>query len=197
MNKRQFLSGAAAFGVASSAFAGKHETNNAGHADAPAVLTISGDIDRHNRGGVDVLDRLFEKQLVEFANAYAFDFPSLMRLPAVTIRPTLEYDAKPHTLSGPLLGDVLRVAGASSSASAQVMLRAIDGYAVMVSLENLRAWRYIVATHLDGKPMPLGGLGPLWVVYDADRVPEQASKPLKERFVTCPWAVYHVQVKAG
>ena len=197
MNKRQFLSGAAAFSVAPAAFAAKHETSGAAHATSPAVLTISGDIGRHNRGGVDVFDRLFEKQLVKFDKAYAFDFPALMRLPAVTIRPTLEYDQQPHTLAGPLLADVLQVAGVTGAGTAQVMLRAIDGYAVMVSLENLRAWRYIVATHLDGKPMPLGGLGPLWAVYDADRVPEQASKPLKERFVTCPWAIYHVQVNAG
>jgi hypothetical protein len=43
--------------------------------------------------------------------------------------------------------------------------------------------------------MPLGGLGPLWAVYDADRVPEMAGKPLPERFNACPWALYHVEVQ--
>jgi hypothetical protein len=47
---------------------------------------------------------------------------------------------------------------------------------------------------VDGKPMPLGGLGPLWAVYDADRVPEMAAKPLAQRFAACPWALYHIDV---
>jgi hypothetical protein len=47
---------------------------------------------------------------------------------------------------------------------------------------------------MDGKPMPLGGLGPLWAIYDADNIPELAAKPLKERFVLCPWGLYQIQV---
>jgi hypothetical protein len=57
------------------------------------------------------------------------------------------------------------------------------------------ARRVIVATHIDGAPMPLGGLGPLWAVHDADRIPELAALPLAQRFTTCPWALYHVEVR--
>ncbi len=32
--------------------------------------------------------------------------------------------------------------------------------------------------------MPLGGLGPLWAMIDA------------ERFSECPWALYHIEVQA-
>lgn len=74
------------------------------------------------------------------------------------------------------------------------MLRAVDGYAAVITAAEARARRYIVATHLDGAPMPLGGLGPLWAVYDADRVPQMAARPLAERFGACPWALYHVEV---
>ncbi len=42
--------------------------------------------------------------------------------------------------------------------------------------------RFILATHLDGRPMALGGLGPLWAVYDADNVAPFKDKPVKERF---------------
>jgi hypothetical protein len=45
--------------------------------------------------------------------------------------------------------------------------------------------------------MPLGGLGPLWAVYDADRVPEMAAKPVNERFAVCPWGLYHIDVQQG
>jgi hypothetical protein len=54
----------------------------------------------------------------------------------------------------------------------------------------------MVATHLDGHPMALGGLGPLWAVVDADRVPALAALPLAERFGACPWALYHIEVQA-
>jgi hypothetical protein len=56
---------------------------------------------------------------------------------------------------------------------------------------------FIVATRLDRRPMPLGGLGPLWAVYDADRFPEMAAKPVNQRFALCPWALYHIDVEAG
>ena len=43
--------------------------------------------------------------------------------------------------------------------------------------------------------MPLGGLGPLWAVYDADRFPDMAAKPVTERFGLCPCGLYHIDVQ--
>ena len=64
-----------------------------------------------------------------------------------------------------------------------------------MSLADAHGYRMIVATRLDGVPMSLGGLGPLWAVYDADRLPAFKDKPLKERFAMCPWGLYHIDVK--
>jgi len=91
---------------------------------------------------------------------------------------------------------VVAAAGAPTDAH-NLLLRAIDGYAVAVSLADARKYRFIVATELDGRPMPLGGLGPLWAVYDADRFPEAAAKPLAARFSLCPWGLYHIEVQRG
>jgi hypothetical protein len=66
----------------------------------------------------------------------------LARLPAVTIRPTLEYSAKPHRLFGPLLGSVVEATGVASDARVMLALRAIDGYTVAVSLAGARATAY-------------------------------------------------------
>jgi hypothetical protein len=112
---------------------------------------------------------------VSFRKAYVFDDAALRELPAQTIRPTLEYDGKTHTLRGPLLVDVLARAGARLEDKTVLVLRAVDGYNVELPLAQARARRFIAATHVDGKPMPLGGLGPLWAVYDADRVPDMAE----------------------
>jgi hypothetical protein len=192
MNKREFL-GAAALAGAGPVL---------GQAPAiavkgPALLTVTGAIRRPNRGRFDpALDQMMHKQKVSFELAFAFDFTTMANLPALNIKPTLEYDGKAHVLRGPLLLDVLAFAGARPADSARLVLRAVDGFAVTLSVEKARRQRCMVATHLDGKPMPLGGLGPLWAVVDADRIAELAPKPLAERFGACPWGLYHIEVQA-
>jgi hypothetical protein len=63
-----------------------------------------------------------------------------------------------------------------------------------VSIADARKYRFIIATRLDGKPMPLGGLAPLWAIYDADRYPEMAAKPVSQPLASCPWGLYHLDV---
>lgn len=203
MKKRQFLTaaGAAALALpAAHASAGtpmSPASPAAPTARGPALLTVTGAISQPNRGPFDpVTDQMMHKQKLSFDRAHAFDYNALLVLPAFTIRPTLEYDGKPHLLRGPALVDVVKAAGASLADSGKLVLRAVDGYAAVLSLAQARAQRYIVATHLDGAPMALGGLGPLWAIYDADQVPGMAAKPLPERFGACPWALYHIDVQA-
>ena len=97
-------------------------------------------------------------------------------------------------LRGPLLLDVVALSSTHPREDGKLLLRAVDGYAVALPVAQARAQRFIVATHLDGKPMALGGLGPLWAVYDADRFADMAARPVAERFGACPWALYHIEV---
>jgi hypothetical protein len=192
MNKRQFLGTAALAAVAAPGAAQASPI-----ARGPALLTVTGAITKNNRGPFNpALDQMMHKQNVSFQRAFTFDFGELARLDARTIRPTLEYDAKPHQLRGPLLTDVLAQAGAHGGDQARLLLRAVDGYAAEMTVKQARAQGFIVATHLDGQPIPLGGLGPLWAVYDADRVPEMAGKTLVQRFAGCPWGLYHIEVNS-
>jgi hypothetical protein len=191
MDKRQFLGAALVTGALP--LAGQAAT---APARGPTLLTVTGAIARSNRGPFDpVLDQMMHKQQVGFTKAWAFDYPSLLELAPQTIRPTLEYDARPHTLRGPLLLDVAARAGASVNDKTVFVLRAVDGYNVEVTAGEARARRTIVATHIDGNPMPLGGLGPLWAIHDADRVPDMAALPLAQRFAACPWGLYHIEVR--
>ncbi|WP_426207731.1 molybdopterin-dependent oxidoreductase [Massilia sp. TWP1-3-3] len=191
MDKRQFMGAALAASAPFSAAAPASAPATAG----PALLTVSGAIARANRGAVDpTRDLMMFKQKVQFAAARTFDFASLLSLPATTNRTTLEYDAKVHVLRGPLLTDVLAIAGARPAGGVQLLLRGVDGYVAALTVAQARAQRFIVATHLDGQPMALGGLGPLWAIPDADRVPELAARPLAQRFGGCPWSLYHIDV---
>jgi hypothetical protein len=201
MKKRQFMSNvvgsAVAGGLAAALPARASAATSPAAANGPVLLTVTGAIGKPNRGKFDpVRDQMMFKQKLSFEKAHAFTFAALAALPAVTIKPTLEYDAKAHTLSGPLLLDVVKAAGGALGDDVKLVLRAVDGYAATVTVAQARAQRYIVATHMDGAAMALGGLGPLWAIYDADKVPGMAGKPLPERFGSCPWALYHIEVAA-
>ena len=197
MKKRNFLHAAltgAIAGTGSTAIPA-HAQNGPKAYSGPILLTVSGLIGAGNRGALDALDQMMAKQKIGFAKAHAFDFAMLTSMTAVTIKPTLEYDNKQHKLRGPLLMDVMKASGVKPAQKTALLLRAVDGYAALVPMAEVMKRRFILATHLDDRPMALGGLGPLWAVYDADRFPDMAAKPVTERFSSCPWAIYHVEVK--
>jgi hypothetical protein len=201
MQKRPFLKATMAAGLAAGIGATPARTSardgSRRTAHGPALLTVSGSIGAGNRGPFDpALDQMMAKHKVAaFDRAQTFDFDAIAALPAVTIKPTLEYDGRPHVLKGPLLVEVLQASGAKLTDKTAVLVRAVDGYAAQIAGAEARKRGFIVATHLDGRPLPLGGLGPLWVVYEADRFTDRVAKPLPERFESCPWATYHVEVK--
>jgi hypothetical protein len=192
MKKRHFLSALAAAGALPSLARPAPKS-----ARGPALLTVTGAIAKPNRGAFDpVTDQMMHKQKLHFDKAYAFDFPALDGLPPVTIRPVLEYDRKQHVLSGPLLLDVLKAAGAPLDGTVRLTLRAVDGYAVTLTVAQAQAQRFIVALRMDGAAMALGGLGPLWAIYEPEQVPEMAGRAVQDRFGSCPWALYHIDVQA-
>jgi hypothetical protein len=192
MDKRHFLTALAAAGALPTLTQAAPKP-----ARGPALLTVTGAIGKTNRGPFDqVTDQMMYKQKLRFEKAFAFDFAALEALPSVSIKPVLEYDRKAHALSGPLLLDVMKAVGAPAEGSTRLTLRAVDGYAVTVTVAQARAQRFIVATRLDGAPMALGGLGPLWAIYEPEKFPEMASRAVQDRFGSCPWALYHIDVQA-
>lgn len=202
MKKRQFLSTAATsiiagLGASAHAASAKLTTHTILQPSGPAILTIAGAIERSNRGPTDpVIDQMMHKQNVQFERAFAFDLAALQQLPAVTINPTLEYDSKPHQLRGPRLAAVLDMLGADKAAETQIVFHSVDGYMPQLSFSQLRQYGYILATHIDGQPLSIGGFGPIFAIYDADRIAEQAQKPLDQRFALCPWGLYCIEVVA-
>ena len=195
MNKRDFLNVSALIGAASLS---PTPALAAASTTGPTLLTVGGLVPQGNRPALDPeLDQMMAKHGVRFGQAFTFDAAALQKLPKTRIRPTLEYDGKVHTLSGPALLDVLSAAGVKADPGLRLGIRALDGYNVEISVADVAAYRMILATHMDGQPMGLGGLGPQWAVYDADRLAAFKDKPLKERFGLCPWGVYYIDVAQG
>ena len=192
MNRRGFITTVASGAAVTLPAVGTAATTRA---SSPPLLTLTGAIAKTNRGAFDpTRDILMGKHGVKFDKAFAIDYPTLAGLPSKRIDVTLEYDRKRHELRGPLLADVLALASSTTTDAAVLHMRAVDGYAPALTLGDARRFQYIVALRLDGRPLALGGLGPLWAIYEADRFPEIAAKPLDQRFATCPWAMYHVDV---
>ena len=192
MNKRSFIGSC----LAVASLPAGAQVSRSARAAGPALLTITGAIGKTNRGAFDpASDVLMSKHKLEFSSAYAIDWQALTKLASKSIQPTLEYDNKPHKLTGPSLTDVLALAQAKASGNTTLALRAIDGYAPTITANDASRYGFIVATHRDGVPLHVGGLGPLWAVYDADSFPDMAARPVSERFAACPWGMYHIEVR--
>ena len=201
MNKRHFLSQSMAMVLGAAGVTGVAGLASAGTkaASAPSereiVLTITGGIAKTNRASFDPMtDQLMYKHGIKFDSAFTFSLQELLAMPSVTIHPTMEYDAKPHALRGPRLMDVLEKAGLIVKPGGSLLLHAIDGYSPELKLQQAQKTNYIIATHFDGKQMPIGGFGPLFLIYDADQYTEAKQKSLQERFAGCPWGLYCIEV---
>ena len=90
-------------------------------------------------------------------------------------------------IRGPLLSDILKMAGATGST---VTLSALDGFAVELTPEELSAHEWVLGLLADGKPLGLGDKGPIWLAYDTsglDALPAGSDA----KWV---WSVFHIEV---
>jgi len=200
MKKRQFLTSAAGLmvGAVSGSINSAHALASKEKNDSQVIITITGDIKSTNRGGLDpVKDQLMYKRGIKFNKAHAFTLADIEKLPTKTISPTMEYDGRVHKLSGPRLIDVLTKVGFASSKDVKILMYGLDGYTPQVSLADVQKYDFILATRIDGELLSIGGFGPLFAIYDADRIKEFSKKPLNQRFVACPWGLYCIEVKSS
>lgn len=139
------------------------------------------------------------KHGIQFNAAYALDAAALQRMPQVTIRPTLEYDAKRHTLKGPLKTTTVLAcaAGVPANSPVQLVLRAVDGYTVNISLAGLptptTCWWPPTST---ANPWPWAAWARSGLCTTPMCCPPFRAKPSKNSFALCPWkSRYHIDVQ--
>jgi hypothetical protein len=145
------------FCLAGAALAGGHTPTG------PVILTVGGDLPAPNAPGARAGDMSFMGYLdLEFADGYAFDQAALAALEQHSITATLAVADGPVTWSGPRLSDVLAAAGAEGRMAHPI---ALDGYQPDLPWEAIAAHQPILATHGDGVPLGLGGIGPAMIVF--------------------------------
>ena len=159
-------------------------------AQEPAILTITGEIDRTNRPPFDAFrDALFGALDEPFQKAYAFSRADLLALPQVELTVSYPTWPAPVIVTGPLLADVLATVGATGDT---VLAQAVDGYSPSLKLSELGDAPVVLALEADGAPLPIGGRGPVWLVYPSD-----AKGSAAEDDSGLPWALFHLKVTSG
>jgi hypothetical protein len=151
------------------------------------ILTVAGDITHTNRGAFDPkLDGFMKYHEIEFEKAHTFDIAMLEDFPMSEIKCQPPQYSTNVTFQGPLLRDVLKALGAER---ASIQTRALDGFAVDLTSEQVKAKDWILATRVNGKPFGIGDRGPVWMIHtpSTEKVPDEEEK-------NWPWALFYIQV---
>jgi len=137
----------------------------------PVVLTITGTVEKANRGPFDpFMDGLLKSHGVTgFQKAATFDVAMLEALGMKSL--TVRYPEWPkgYTFEGPLLRDVLKAAGARGSA---IRFLGLDGYEPEIPVTDAYNHDAVLAVKADGRYLGIGDRGPVWLVYPRDTDPK-------------------------
>jgi hypothetical protein len=157
----------------------------------PVVLTVSGSIEKTNRGTLDALERhesLFKYHEIAFERAAQFDLGALERLGMHEVTVSHPGWPKAFTFEGPLLRDVLAAVGATGRI---VRILALDGYAAEIPISEIHDRPFIVAVKRDGRYLGIGDQGPTWIIAP----PQTDPTPGHEQGSEWVWAAFYVAVE--
>lgn len=144
-------------------FAPQTIANEVGEA---VILTITGNMTKHNRGPIDSFDdAVFAHLDVKFDKAYTFTLSELKSLPQKILKVRYKDWPREVVAVGPAITDVLKAAGAQGT---KILVQSIDGYAPEFTGEDIARDKLILALNADGKPLGLGGRGPIWLLGPPD-----------------------------
>lgn len=169
-------------------------SNATGAMEAPqpsgaVILTVAGKIAHSNRGPLEPKrDGFLNHHEVAFERALQLDRQMLAGLEQGAVRARPSALSAAATFTGPLLHEVLKLAGANP---ATVRFLALDGYGAELTGPDLRDKTWILATEMDGRPLALGGLGPIWLM----RPPASGVELAEEEGRRWVWALFYMEVK--
>ena len=118
-----------------------------------------------------------------------FDMAMLEALPQHSFTTATPWFKEPKRFTGPLLRDVLAAAGAKGTALRAV---ALNDYKVEIPVDDAMKYKVVMATRLDGQPMPVREKGPLFIIYPYDESADLRS----ERFYSrSAWQLRTLEVR--
>jgi hypothetical protein len=137
------------------------------------ILTLYGAIDRVDRGPMDpATEPLFARYGIEFETACVLNFGAMDALDQHTIRTDFPAGGDVHAFTGPLVRDVLAIGGVTGGT---LVITALDGYQREIPVALMTEHDVIFAIRKDGDDLPLGGLGPVMLVWPRGTDPALAD----------------------
>ncbi len=118
-----------------------------------------------------------------------FDLAMLDALPQHGFTTATPWFKTPRRFSGPLLRDVLAAAGAQGKALKAV---ALNNYKAEIPADDAQAFKMLMATRLDDKPMSLREKGPLFIIYPFD---DNAELRQERYYSRSAWQLRALEVK--
>lgn len=156
------------------------------HTGSQVILTVTGDITTSNRPAFNSFtDAYFKFREKQFSKAFEFTLQDLQALPSRTITAQAENWPGPVQLTGPSLADVLKSAGAQGK---PITVTALDGYAIAYTPSEIAAEDWILAWQAGGKPLTIGGRGPLWLIHSSSAKPAPAD--IEARWI---WSAFIIE----
>jgi hypothetical protein len=116
------------------------------------------------------------------------DLAALARLPQHSFRTNSPWTKTPQTYSGPLLRDVLALAGVRGTS---IKAQALNEYQVTIPVEDAHTHNMIIAQQIEGKPIPVRERGPLFIIYPFDSKAELQESRYYDRSI---WQLMSLQV---
>jgi len=107
----------------------------------------------------------------------------LATLKTATITTGTDWTDGVSTFKGPLVRDVLELAGVKGGAPTTVSAKAANDYSVDIPIEDFRKYNVILATEMDDKPLTLRDKGPLWIIYPRDDHSELDDPAINARWI--------------
>lgn len=147
LSRRAALAGAAALALAPAARAEASLAAPSG----PVLLEVAGSIRLSNGGGTARFDRAMLSALPQSG----FD----------TASPWTEKPARFDGVAGSSLVEALGAFGR------EVVAVALNDYRVTIPFADFGPGGLLIASQIDGKPLPVRARGPLWIVYPFDARP--------------------------
>jgi hypothetical protein len=111
-------------------------------------------------------------------------------LPQHTIATTTSWTQGVHKFTGPLMRDVMRLSGSTSD---KMVAYGVDDYIQRYPTADFAKYDVIIASKMDGKPLPLDTYGPMWIVYPRDDFPKELKNVMTDgKFA---WQVNRIEFK--
>lgn len=112
-----------------------------------------------------------------------FTLRTLQSMPATTVTARGPADDRVSEWRGVPLAYLLRQLHVRPPANAQLRMRALNDYSVIIPASDISRYSPVIAYQRDGQPMPVESLGPLFLMYPFDQHHELRTQKYYNRAI--------------